>query len=60
MESENETHGARECSFASTEECTEDISWKSEDFTGVAGITIKCNNPQSVSEITGLIFGQPK
>ena len=31
-----------------------------EDFTGVAGETIECNNLQSVSEVTELIFGQPK
>ena len=60
-ESENETHGAGEWSFASTEEWIEEnISRKLEDFTGVAGVTVECNNPQSVSEITGLIFGQPK
>ena len=39
-ESENETHGAGECSFASTEEWIEDnISWKL-DFIGVSGVTI--------------------
>ena len=31
-----------------------------EDFTGVSGVTIECNNLQSVSEATELIFGQPK
>ena len=57
-ESENETQGAGECSFASTEKWIEDnISLKLEDFTGVSGVTIECNNPQSVSEITELIFG---
>ena len=57
-ESENETHGSGKCSFASTEECIENnISWKLEDCTGVSGITIECNIPQSVSEITELIFG---
>ena len=56
-ESENETHDAGECSFASTEEWIEDnISWKLEDFTGVSGVTIECNNPQSVSAITELIL----
>ena len=61
MESENETHGAGECSFASIEEWIEDnISWKLEDFTGVSGVNTECNNPQSVSEITELIFGRPK
>ena len=33
------------------------VSWKLEDFTGVSGVTIGCNNPWSVGEI---IFGQPK
>ena len=61
-ESENETHGAGECSFASTEEWIEDnVSWKLEDFTDVSGVTVKCNNLQSISEITELIFlGQNK
>ena len=31
-----------------------------EDFTGVSGVTIECKNPQSVSEVTELIFNQPK
>ena len=58
MKSEHETHSAGEYFFASTEEWIEDnISWKLEDFTGMLSITIKCNNPQSVSEITELIFG---
>ena len=57
-ESVNETHGAGEGSFASTEEWTEDnISIQSEDSTGVSGVTIECNNSQSVSEITELISG---
>ena len=61
MESENKTHSAEEYSFDSIEEWIEDnISWKLEDFTGMLSITIKCNNPQSVSEITELIFGWPK
>ena len=35
-ESENETHGAGECAFASTEEWIEDnVSWKLEDFTKI-------------------------
>ena len=29
-------------------------------FTDVSGVTIECNNPQSVREITELIFGQPE
>ena len=58
-ESEN-AHGAREC-FAFTKEWSEDnILWKLEDFTGVSSVTTECNNPQGVSEITELIFGQPK
>ena len=44
-ESENETHGAGECSFASAKEA-EDISQKSEDLTGVSGITVGCSNLQ--------------
>ena len=45
-ESENETHSAGECSFASTEEWMEDnISWKLEDFTGMSDVTTDCNNP---------------
>ena len=31
-----------------------------EDLTGVSGVTIECNNLQSVSEITELIYGWPK
>ena len=62
MESENEIHDAEECSFASTEEWTEDnISWKSEDFSGISDLVIECNNLQSVSEITELfLVGQNK
>ena len=58
MESENKTHSAEEYSFDSLEEWIEDsISWKSEDFTWVPGVTTECNNLQSVSEITELISG---
>ena len=61
MKSENETHGAGECSTAFSEEWTEDnISVTLEDFMGVSGVTTDCNNPQSVSEITEFIWGQPK
>ena len=62
MESENETHSAGECSCASAEKWIEDnVSWKLEDFTDVSGVTVKCNNLQSISEITELIFvGQNK
>ena len=57
MKSENETHNAEEYSFHSIEEWIEDnISWKSEDFTSVSGVPIECYNPQSVSEITELVF----
>ena len=50
------------CSFLSTEKWIEDnVSWKLEDFTDVSGVTVKCNNLQSISEITELIFvGQNK
>ena len=30
----------------------DNISQKSKDFAGVSGVTIKCNNLQSVSKIT--------
>ena len=57
-ESVNETHGAGEGSFALTEKWTEDnISIQLEDSTGVSGVTIECNNSQSVSEISELISG---
>ena len=60
-ESKNETHGAGECSCTSIQELTEDnISWKSEDFTGLSDVTTECNNLQSVSERKELIWGQPK
>ena len=60
-ESENETRGTGECSFASTEEWIEDnISRKLEDFTGASDITTECNNLQSVSEITELTFWPAK
>ena len=29
-------------------------------FTHLSGVTIECNNSQSVSEITEFIFDQPK
>lgn len=61
VESEHETRGVGEHSFASTEGWTEDnISQKSQDFTGVGGVTTEGNNPQRASEKTELIFGQPK
>ena len=59
MKSENETHGAGECPTAFTEEWIEGISVKLEDFT-VSGVSTECNSPQRVSEITELIWGQPK
>ena len=60
-ESENEAHSAEECSFTSTEEWIEDnISQKSKDFADVSGVTIECNNLQSVSKITELIWGWPE
>ena len=49
----NETHGAGECSFASTEEWSEDnISQKPEDLTGVSGVTLLNVVTCSASEIT--------
>ena len=43
----------------SIEEWVEDnVSRKLEDFTAVSGVTVECNNPQSVSE--EMIFGWPK
>ena len=60
-ESKNETHGAGDYALASAEDWIEDnLSQKLEDFTVVSGVTIECNNPQSVSEITELSFGQWK
>ena len=60
-ESENETHGARRCSFASTDKWMEDnISRKLEDVTGVSSATIEYNNQQTVSLVTEFISGQPK
>ena len=61
VEREHETRSVGEHSFASTEGGTEDnISQKSEDFTGVGGVTTEGNNPQRASEKTELIFGRPK
>ena len=61
MEIENENHDAGKCYFASADEWIEDnISWKSENFTGVSGVSFEYNSPQSVSEITELIWGHPK
>ena len=58
MEIENENHEAGKRYFASAEEWIEDnITQKLKDFTGVSVITIKCDNLQSVSEITELTFG---
>lgn len=61
MESEYETRGVGEHPFASPEGWTEDnVAQKSEDCTGVAGVTTEGNNPERASEKTELIFGQPK
>ena len=47
--------------LASIEEWMEEnIPQELDDFTGMSGETIECNNLQSVSEATELIFGQPK
>ena len=51
---------AEEWSFISTEEWIEDNISQKLDYTGVSGITVECNNPQSVSKITELIFGWPR
>ena len=52
MEIENENHEAGKRYFASAEEWIEDnVSWKLEDFIGVWGVTIDCDNSQSVCEI---------
>ena len=60
-DTQRETHGAGECTFASIEQWTKDnISRKLEDFTGVSSVSTECNNPQSVSEITELISGWSK
>ena len=59
-ESENEAHSAEECSFTSMEEWIDDNISQKLDTTGVSGITIECNNLQSVSRLTELIFGWPK
>ena len=58
-ESKNETHGAGDCSLASAEDWIENnLSQKLEDFTVTSGVTIECNNSQSISEVTELSFGQ--
>ena len=47
---ENETHDVGECSFASTNSGLKTtFHKKSKDFAGVSGVTIECNNLQSVS-----------
>ncbi|MXQ96680.1 hypothetical protein E5288_WYG020502 [Bos mutus] len=52
-ESKNETHGAGDCSLASAEDWIENnLSQKLEDFTVTSGVTIECNNSQSISEGT--------
>ena len=61
VESENETHQCRRMLLCF---CGR-VNWR-QRFTKigklyrVSGVTIECNNLQSVSEITDLIFGQPK
>ena len=59
-ESENEAHSAEECSFTSMKEWIEDNISQKLDSTVVSGMTVECNNPQSVSKLTELIFGWPK
>ena len=61
VESENETH---RCGGMLLCFCRR-VNWR-QHFTkigrlySVSSVTIECNNLQSVSEITELIFGQPK
>ena len=44
--------------------CYRRVDWRqffmTADFTGVPVVTIECNNPQSVSEMTDLIFWPAK
>ena len=59
-ESENEAHSAEECSFTSMKEWIEDnISQKLENFTRMSGVTIVCNNPQSVGLPGGASSKEP-
>ena len=52
MGSENETHGAGECFFASAKRWIEgSVPWKLKDFTGVSGLTIESDNLPGVHEI---------
>ena len=50
-ESENETHSTGECSCSAEEWIEDNVSWKLEDFIHVWGVTIECDNSQSVCEI---------
>ena len=60
-DSKNEIHGAGDCSLASAEDWNKyNLSQKLEKFTVMLGVTIECSNPQSMSEITELSFGQWK
>ena len=57
---ENETHDVGECSFASTKSGLKTTFHKNQDFADVSGVTIECNNLQSVSKITELIWDWPE
>ena len=57
---ENETHSVGGCSFASIEEWIEDnISQKLGNLTGTSGVTMVCNNPQSVGLPGGTSSKEP-
>lgn len=56
MESENETHDAKEGSFASTGE-RKTTFYENQKTTVVSDVTIEHHNSQSVNKITELIFG---
>ena len=58
FENEDNIHDAGENSSFSTEDWIKsNILRNLENFTKVPGVTIQCNNPQSVSEVSKLIFG---
>ena len=51
-ESESEAHGAGDASVLLQKSGLETTSQKLEGFAAVSGVTTKCNNPQSIREIT--------
>ena len=59
-ESANENHGTWDSSLSSAEEGVKlNISWRLEKLTGVLPVPAECHNPQTVSDITDFILGQP-